>query len=124
MVEHTSLSGRTVEVRRGVSSGENFVPRGAEAGAGQLLLDKGRRLDHAGIAIAASVGKSRLQVFRKPRVAVLSTGDELVEIDALPGPGADSEFEFVFSRGAGSECGRRSGAAADQLPMNRSGCGL
>jgi len=86
MVEHTSLSGRTVEVRRGVSSGENFVPRGAEAGAGQLLLDRGRRLDHAGIAIAASVGKSRLQVFRKPRVAVLSTGDELVEIDALPGP--------------------------------------
>jgi len=85
MVEHTSLSGRTVEVRRGVSRGENFVPRGAEAGAGQLLLDKGRRLDHSGIAIAASVGKSRLQVFRKPRVAVLSTGDELVEIDAIPG---------------------------------------
>src|SRR5260370_41762732 len=46
-----------VEVRRSVSSGENFVPRGAEARAGQLLLDRGHRLDHAGIAIAASVGK-------------------------------------------------------------------
>ncbi len=50
------------------------------------MLDRGRRLDHAGIAIAASVGKSRVQVFRKPRVAVLSTGDEVVEIDATPGP--------------------------------------
>ena len=91
MVEHTSLMEETarklVEVRRSISVGENFVPRGAEARAGQLLLDRGRRLlDHAGIAIAASVGKSRVQVFRKPRVAVLSTGDEVVEIDATPGP--------------------------------------
>ena len=75
-----------VEVRRSVNAGENFVPRGAEARAGQMLLDQGRRLDHAGIAIAASVGKSRVHVFRKPRVAVLSTGDELVGIDATPGP--------------------------------------
>jgi molybdopterin molybdotransferase len=94
MVEHTSpvreptvkLVGNFVEIRRSVSVGENFVPRGAEARAGQLLLDRGRRLDHAGVAIAASVGKSRVQVFRKPRVAVLSTGDEVVEIDATPGP--------------------------------------
>jgi len=91
MVEYTSLGdagsgAQLVEVRRSASQGENFVPRGAEAGAGQLLLDRGRRLDHAGIAIAASAGKSRVRVFRKPRVAVLSTGDEVVEIDATPGP--------------------------------------
>lgn len=76
---------RIVEVRRSVISGENFVPRGAEARAGQVLLGRGRRFDHAGIAIAASVGKDRVQVFRKPHVAVLSTGDELVEIGASPG---------------------------------------
>ncbi|MGD0468957.1 MAG: gephyrin-like molybdotransferase Glp [Terriglobales bacterium] len=86
MVEHTSLIAKSVDVRCSVTRGENFVPRGAEARAGQLLLDRGRRLDHAGIAIAASVGKSRVQVFRKPRVAVVSTGDEVVEIDATPGP--------------------------------------
>ena len=90
MVEHTlpirEPAVKLVEVRRSISVGENFVPRGAEARAGQLLLDRGRRLDHAGIAIAASVGKSRVQLFRKPRVAVLSTGDEVVEIDATPGP--------------------------------------
>ncbi len=98
MVERTSLGdapagksvgklvAKLVEVRRSVRRGENFVPRGAEARAGQQLLDRGRRLDHAGIAIAASAGKSRVQVFRKPRVAVLSTGDEVVGIDATPGP--------------------------------------
>ncbi len=77
---------RFVDIQRSVGVGENFVPRGAEARAGQILLSKRRRLDHAGIAIAASVGQSRVQVFRRPRVAVLSTGDELVEIDAAPGP--------------------------------------
>jgi molybdopterin molybdotransferase len=81
-----TLAGEFVDIQRSVGAGENFVPRGAEARAGQLLLDRGRRLDHAGIAIAASAGKSRVQVFRKPRVAVLSTGDEVVEIDATPGP--------------------------------------
>jgi molybdopterin molybdotransferase len=86
MVEYTVAAGTAVEIQRSVQPGENFVPRGAEARAGQRLLDRGRRLDHAGIAIAASAGKSRVQVFRKPRVAVLSTGDEVVEIDAAPGP--------------------------------------
>src|SRR5208282_3843727 len=90
MVEYTSLvaetAGKSVVIQRSVKPGENFVPRGAEARAGQLLLDRERRLDHAGIALAASVGMSQVQVFRKPRVAVLSTGDEVVEIDATPGP--------------------------------------
>jgi molybdopterin molybdotransferase len=81
-----TLGEKFVEILRSVRPGENFVPRGAEALAGQLLLDRGRRLDHAGIAVAASVGKSRVQVFRRPRVAVLSTGDEVVEMDATPGP--------------------------------------
>ncbi len=81
-----ALGGRFVDVRRTVGVGENFVPRGAEARSGQPLLDRGRRLDHAAIAIAASAGKSQVQVFRKPRVAVLSTGDEVVEIDVTPGP--------------------------------------
>lgn len=86
MVEHTALADCSVVVRRSVDVRENFVARGAEARAGQGLLDLGQRLDHASIAILASVGKSRVQVFRKPRVAVLSTGDEVVEIDTTPGP--------------------------------------
>ena len=86
MVEYTAQSGSTVEIKRSVKSGENYVPRGTEARQGQMLLDRGTRVDHAAIALAASVGKKRLQVFRKPRIAVLATGDEIVEIDHDPGP--------------------------------------
>jgi molybdopterin molybdotransferase len=86
MVEYTAAAGKSVEIQLGVKSGENFVPRGAEARLGQPLVDRGTRLDHAAIAMAASVGASTLPVFRKPRVAVLSTGDELVEIGVTPGP--------------------------------------
>jgi molybdopterin molybdotransferase len=82
--EQNLLPGRFVEIQHRVDSGENFVPRGAEARAGQLLVNKGLRLDHALIGIAAAVGKGHVTVFRKPRVAVLSTGDELVGIDATP----------------------------------------
>jgi molybdopterin molybdotransferase len=86
MIEHTASEAQSVEVRRTITTGENFVARGAEARAGQLLLNRGRKLDHAAIAIAASVGKSQVQVFRKPRIAILSTGDEVVDINATPGP--------------------------------------
>ena len=113
MVEHTSPADAFVEVRRAVTRGENFVPRGSEARAGQLLLDRGRRLDHAGVAIAASVGKSRVQVFRKPRVAVLSTGDELVGIDATPEP-AQIRNSNSYSLAAQV---REAGAQAVRLPI-------
>jgi molybdopterin molybdotransferase len=86
MVEYTSQHGQRVEITRSVVSGENIVPRGAEAREGSLLLDRGLRLNEAGIALAASVGKIRLQVCKRPRVAVLTTGDEIVEVSATPGP--------------------------------------
>src|SRR5258708_36940772 len=86
MVEYTSAHGEWVEITRGVAAGENIVPRGGEAQQGSLLLYCGQRLNDAAIALAASVGKSRLKVFQRPRVAVLTTGDEIVAVDATPGP--------------------------------------
>lgn len=86
MVEYTSREGSRVSVTRGVGAGDNVVPVGSEAKRGQRLLEPGMRLDHAAIAVAASVGRSHLLVYSKPRVAVLSTGDELVEIEVPPGP--------------------------------------
>ena len=86
MVEYTSQHGDKVEITRAVAPGENFVPSGAEARKGAILLDRGLRLNEAAIAVAASVGKSRLQVFTRPRIAVLTTGDEIVDVGAIPGP--------------------------------------
>jgi molybdopterin molybdotransferase len=86
MVEYTSRLGQRVEFTRGVVSGENIVPRGAEARQGGLLVDRGVRLNDAAIALAASVGKSRLDVYKRPRISVLTTGDEIVDVGATPGP--------------------------------------
>lgn len=86
MVEYTSRKGDTIEISRGIKHGENFVPRGAEAKQGQSLIDRGARIDHATTAVAAAVGRSVVPVFRKPQVAVLSTGDEVVSIEQQPGP--------------------------------------
>jgi molybdopterin molybdotransferase len=86
MVEYTSQQGDAVEISKSIAPGENFVAQGAEAKRGSLLLDRGTPLNEAAIALAASVGRSRLQVFVRPRVAVLTTGDEIVEVDAELGP--------------------------------------
>lgn len=86
MIEYTSLQGDRVEITKGVASGENIVAQGAEAKREDLLLNRGTRLKEAAIALAASAGKSRLQVFVRPRVAVLTTGDEIVDVDAEIGP--------------------------------------
>ena len=86
MVEYTSRMGDEVEVTRAVAASVNIVPAGSEAKRGERLLSPGTRLDHAAIAVAASVGKSHLLVRSKPRVAVLATGDELVDVDVPPAP--------------------------------------
>jgi molybdopterin molybdotransferase len=86
MLEYTSEQADSVEISRAVAPSENIVPQGAEAKRASLLLDPGTRLNEAAIALAASVGKSQLQVFARPRIAVLTTGDEIVEVDAAPSP--------------------------------------
>ncbi len=86
MVEYTSVRGDSVEITRTVSARENIVPQGAEAKRGSVLLERGTRLNETAIALAGSVGKAKVEVFSRPRVAVLTTGDEIVEVDCQPGP--------------------------------------
>lgn len=86
MVEYTSQHGSQVVINQGISASDNIVPIGSEAKRGEQLLTAGMKLDQAAIAIAASVGKTHVLVHEKPKVAVLSTGDEIVDIDVHPGP--------------------------------------
>ncbi len=72
---------------RTIKQGENIVPRGAQAHKGDALLPAGTLIGAAQIALAASCGCTELTVYAKPRVAILSTGDELVRIAAKPKPG-------------------------------------
>jgi molybdopterin molybdotransferase len=86
MVEYTRRQGDAVEIQRGVAPGENVVPAASESRAGQVLVRAGTRMDYAAVAVAAAVGKSQVRVHRRPRVAVISTGDEIVDIAATPAP--------------------------------------
>jgi molybdopterin molybdotransferase len=84
MVEYTAQQGERVQITKSVAPGDNIVPIGSESRRGECLLSPGMRLDYAAIAVAASAGRSRLLVYRKPQVAVLATGDEIVDIDIPP----------------------------------------
>jgi len=86
MVEQTRREGGCVAVNRALRAGENVVPRGSEAPGGGAALESGQRLDYPEIALLASFGRSAVGVYRRPRVAILSTGDEVVEISETPGP--------------------------------------
>ncbi|MBI4467538.1 MAG: molybdopterin molybdotransferase MoeA [Acidobacteria bacterium] len=86
MIEHTEPKAGQVVVKRRVETGANVVPRGSEARQGIPLLAAGTRIGYAEVSLLGQVGKARVQVYRRPRVAVLSTGDEVVPVEARPGP--------------------------------------
>jgi len=88
MVENTErLSPESVRVLKTTRENEGLLRRGAEARQGDRILGKGRRIGLADLGLLAGVGKSRVLVSKKPRVAVIATGDELVEVDQEPQPG-------------------------------------
>jgi molybdopterin molybdotransferase len=86
MVEHVSREGDRVTLSRPAAAGDHFVPAGGELAAGALALGRGVRIGPGDVALLASVGKARLAVGARPRVAILATGDELVEAGETPGP--------------------------------------
>ena len=86
MVEYTAERDGWVEISRAVTPGLNVVPQASESRRGDLLLSPGRRIGYAETAMLAAVGKETVSVYRIPRVAILPTGDEVVEIDVTPGP--------------------------------------
>src|SRR5882724_7396906 len=86
MIEHTSRDGDGVTLDRAVKNGQHVVRRGSEQAAGSIVLAAGTRIGFAEIAAAAQVGTAHPVVTRKPRVAVLSTGDEVVDFASAPGP--------------------------------------
>ncbi|HUI41488.1 MAG TPA: gephyrin-like molybdotransferase Glp [Terriglobia bacterium] len=75
---------RRVEILRSVTAFENVVCRGSEARAGSRVLPRGRRIGPGEIGLAASIGRAKLKVFVRPRVAILPTGDEVVPLNQPP----------------------------------------
>jgi len=87
MVENTErVSPNSVRILRGVRENEGLLRRGAEARQGELILRSGRRIGLADLGLLAGNGKSTVLVSAKPSVAVIATGDELVEVEETPKP--------------------------------------
>ena len=86
MIEHTLRDGDTIQLDRAIKPDQHVVLRGSEQVAGRTVLAAGARLSFAGLAAAAQVGAANPIVTRKPRVAILSTGDEVVDFASTPGP--------------------------------------
>jgi len=82
-----SGSGARIEVSRAVAPGANVVQAGEDLTRGEAVLPVGRRLRAADLALLATFGIVTVEVFRRPRVAVLSTGNELCAPEATPRPG-------------------------------------
>jgi molybdopterin molybdotransferase len=87
MMEDVQLSGDVVTVPGGLKPGQNFHAPGADLKSGERVLPAGVQLGSAEIGLAAALGFAELQVGRRPRVALMSTGDELVEVGNTPGRG-------------------------------------
>jgi molybdopterin molybdotransferase len=87
MIEYTERIGDEILVKRPVAPGENVILAGEDFPKGALILPKGRRLSPRDIGILAAAGHARIAVYQIPVVGIVSTGNELVPVDATPGPG-------------------------------------
>ncbi len=86
MVERTVTAGEQVTLNEVPRPGQNILRRAASIAVGQTVLNPGEPLTPARIGLCTEVGAARVMVHRRPRVAILSTGDELVEYTQRPGP--------------------------------------
>ncbi|TZE82512.1 gephyrin-like molybdotransferase Glp [Calorimonas adulescens] len=87
MIEYTERLGKEVTVARPVAPGENIISRGDDVKRGDLLFTKGHRIRPQDVGVLAALGIIKVPVFKKLRVGILSTGDELVSPGENPGPG-------------------------------------
>jgi molybdopterin molybdotransferase len=115
MIEHTHRVNGRVVIGRAAEPQQNINPRGVEAAAHEVVLHVGKRLDYTDIAMLATFGRSKVRVFRKPTVALIATGDEIVEVEQRP-----QDFQIrnsnIFSLAAQVS---RAGGVASMLPVAR-----
>ena len=106
MVEYSrQAGGNLLELTRSVAPGENVLRHDEDAAAGQVCLPRGRRLQPQDLGLLAAFGQTRVTVGALPRVAILSTGDEVVPFDAVPAPGQIRDVNAHSIAGLCRACG-------------------
>ncbi|WP_343486304.1 molybdopterin molybdotransferase MoeA [Allomuricauda sp. d1] len=84
MYEHVTIKDSTAHLQKEIAKGQNIHYQGSDEPKGNLLLKKGTRITAAEIGVLASVGKATVSVKKMPKVAIISTGDELVDVEKTP----------------------------------------
>src|ERR1051325_430631 len=110
---HELKDGTVVELLENVEEGKSIVKRGAEIKAGETVLSAGTMINAAMMAVLAAFGYARVAVFRRPRVAVMATGTELVSVDQKPGQDQIRDSNN-YSIAAYAEL---AGATVERLPL-------
>jgi molybdopterin molybdotransferase len=106
MVEYTDeTEAGLVEVHRGVSPWQNVIQIGDDIKKGELVFARGRRLRAHDLGALTGVGISSIAVFKKPRIALISTGDEIVDADTEPLPGQVRNINQHSLAGLIEDCG-------------------
>ena len=115
MVEHTERINGRVRIGRAAEPNQFINPRASEAAAREVVLHSGKRLDYTDVAMLAAFGRSSVAVYRKPDVALIATGDEIVEVPEMP-----QEFQIrnsnIYSLAVQVE---RAGGVGRILPVAR-----
>ena len=97
-----------------VKAGQNLLPRGREMRAGEVVVARGSILRPARLGVLAAVGRTEVRVVPRPLVAIVPTGDELVEPGQVPGPGQIRNSNAVLLHALAIEAGARAQRAADR----------
>jgi len=106
MVEYTDeTDAGLIEIHRGVSPGQNVIQIGDDIKQGELVFQRGRRLKAHDLGALTGVGIASLAVFKRPRVGLISTGDEIVDADTEPRPGQVRNINQHSLAGLIEECG-------------------
>lgn len=116
MVERTeALAGGKVRIGVGAAAGDHLCRRGEDVRRGATVLEPGAVIRPAEVAVLAAMGRAEVRVMRRPTVAMMATGDELVEVERTPGPGQirNSNAHAVAAQV------RTLGMACDLLPTAR-----
>ena len=106
MVEYTDETDTgLVEIHRGVSPWQNVIQIGDDIKKGELVFPRGRRLRAHDLGALTGVGIASISVFKKPRIALISTGDEIVDVESEPLPGQVRNINQHSLAGLIEECG-------------------
>jgi len=106
MVEHTeAVDDTTIEVYRSVAPGQNMVAVGEDIKKGAIALTGGYRIRPQEAGMLAALGFQTVTVYQKPKVGIISTGDEIVPVDQIPGPGQIRDINTYTLQGLVQQLG-------------------